>query len=154
LSLFNGVTTIHGEGALAASPISSITLPSSVVRLNTWAFSGCTNLSSINLNNIQYIGGESLRNTNLSGVIDLPNIIQIGDSVRGSSFYGCTGITEVNVGSNFTTFVGGGNFENCTGLTKFTGLSNLTSIPGRTFFNCNALSSVDIDWNKITNVDG
>ena len=152
LSLFNGITTIYKERGLAASSINSITLPSSVVRLDTWAFIGCTNLSSINLNNIQYIGGESLKNTNLSGVIDLPNVIQIGDSTRGSSFIGCTGITEVNVGSNFTTFVSGSNFENCTGLTKFTGLSNLTSIEGRTFYGCNALSSVDIDWNKITNV--
>ena len=152
LSLFNGITTIHGERGIATSPISSITLPSSVVTLNTWAFTGCTNLSSINLNNIQYIGGESLKNTKLSGIIDLPNVIQIGDSARGASFIGCTRITEVNVGSNFTTFVNGSNFENCTGLTKVTGLSNLTSIPGRTFYNCNELSSVDIDWNKITSV--
>lgn len=150
LSLFNGITTIKGEGGIIYSPISSITLPSSVVRLNTWAFAGCTNLSSINLNNIQYIGGESFIDTKLSGVIDLSNVIQIGDSSRGSSFRDCTSITEVNAGNNFTNFVNGSNFENCTGLTKFTGLSNLTSIAGRTFYNCNALSSVDIDWTKIT----
>ena len=43
-----------------------------------------------------------------------------------------------------------GLFAYLTGLQTVTGLSHLTSIPGALAASCSNLSSIDIDWSKIT----
>lgn len=96
----------------------SITIPDSVTKIGSGAFSGNTNISKLNLNNVSEIGN--------------------------SAFYGCTGITEVILS---TSNIGARAFAYCTGLrsvviygsgyhqddfanseTIFWGCNNLTSI--------------------------
>lgn len=127
---------------------------STIKTLYIFAFNQCTNLTSIDLSNIEHVGGEALRGTNLTGVINLPNVISIGDSTRAESFGYCENITEINIGSSFnadTTYMRY-VFNGCTNLEKVTGLNNITEIPGYMFQGCNKLSQVDIDWTKIVSV--
>ncbi len=127
---------------------------STIKTLYTFAFNNCTNLTSIDLSNIEHVGGEALRGTNLTGVINLPNVISIGDSSRAQSFGSCRNITEINIGSSFnddTTYMGY-VFANCTNLEKVTGLNNITEIPVYMFQGCNKLSQIDIDWTKIVSI--
>lgn len=127
---------------------------STIKRLYTFAFNQCTNLTSIDLSNIEHVGGEALRGTNLTGVINLPNVISIGDSARAESFGYCENITEINIGSSFnsdTTYMRYA-FNGCTNLEKVTGLNNITEIPNYMFQGCNKLSQVDIDWTKIVSI--
>ena len=46
----------------------------------------------------------------------------------------------------------GSAFSDCTNLQEVTGLSNITSIPQYMFNYCTSLTSVDIDWTKITTI--
>lgn len=134
LVLFTGVTTIGQE-----------------------AFKGCSSLSSINLDNIQYITMSAFQNSGISGIVNLPSLVRFLGRYNnynyvetGWNFAQCPNITEVNIGSSFDRFGGTGTFIDCSGLTKVTGLSNINYIPSSTFSGCTNLASVDIDWSKIT----
>lgn len=151
ISFFNGITTIDGM-VFSDSNISSMLLPSSVSILKDWAFSSCLNLTSINLDNIQYLYKGVFYNTGLTGTVNLSNIKQIGSNSGGICFWKCPNITEINCGNNLEQIVGDDNFMECTSLTKVTGLSNITSIPKGTFGFCTNLINVDIDWTKIISI--
>lgn len=128
---------------------------STIKSLYTFAFNACTSLTSIDLSNIEHVGGVAFAFTKLTGVINLPNVISIGDSQNGRSFRYCKNITEVNIGSSFnsdTTHMGN-VFNECSSLETVTGLSNITLIPEGMFSNCSSLQNIDIDWSKITTIE-
>lgn len=106
-------------------------------------FYGCSNLTSIGLNNIRAVGFQSFFQCGLTGVINLPLIQTIGGTVwnQGSSFQGCTGITEVHCGSGLTR-IGVSAFKDCTSLTTFSTTSTNFDIYDEAFSGCAALTSI------------
>ena len=135
-----------------------------ITGFQTWAFQGCSNLTSIGLNNIQYTGGETFTGcTSLTGIINLPSVIDIGDSNRGGTFFFFFNITQVNCGPNLNG-VGSKSFSSCTSLQSVTGLSNMNksasnangsavnTIPNELFYHCYDLESTDIDYSYIETI--
>lgn len=119
-------------------------------------FENATNLESIDLSNIQYIGWQSFVNTKLTGTLNLPSIKKIGDTgnQRGQCFQNCKQITSVTIGPNIEV-IGADAFNGCTSLQTVTGLNNLMSMPnGGVFRGCTSLTSADIDYSKVTAVPG
>ena len=90
-------------------------IPKSVTSIE-YAFSGCSNLTSI-------IIPESVTNIGVS------------------AFYGCSGLTSFNIPESVTS-IGDGAFESCTGLTSITIPSNVTSIGAGAFTGCSSLTKV------------
>ena len=140
--LFNGITTLDNQ-IFSDSNISSITLPSTITTLKDWAFSSCTSLTSINLDNVQYIYKAAFYNcTSLAIELNSSSI----QSLDKKAFFG-SGITKVklsNLSSLYTNYNQNGKvFGNCTSLTEadFTG-STITTIDG--FYGCTNLASVTI----------
>ena len=100
-------------------------------------------------------------NTNITGTPDFSSITKINIiSSCQSMFYGCTGITGVNL-SSLTTV--GGNyacsamFQNCTGITGTIDLSSLTTISGvngcqHMFHGCTGITGA-IDLSSLTSVN-
>ena len=88
--------------------------------IGQYAFSGCTELTSITLSE---------------------NITSIG----GYAFSGCTGLTSITLPENITS-IGDYAFENCSNLTTFTvqESNNTISIGRSIFYRCNNLSSINI----------
>lgn len=125
---------------------------STIKTLYTYAFNACTNLTSIDLSNIEYVGGQAFSFTNLTGIINLPNVIQIGNSERGRAFYNCIGITEVNIGDKFQSFVNDSHFANCSGLQKVSMEAKCPDIPTGVFDHCTALSTFDVDMSEVENI--
>lgn len=117
----------------------------SVTRLEMSPFQGTTNLKSIDLSNIQFINQQCFNNSGLTGTINLPSLTE----TQAYPFANCNSITQFNFSSSLTT-PGEGLFAYLTGLQTVTGLSHLTSIPGALAASCSNLSSIDIDWSKIT----
>ena len=72
-----------------------------LINLNVYAFALTSNLTTIDLTNIQHIGGQAFYGSGITGVINLPNIVSFGDSAKMDSFRACTNITEVNIGPSF-----------------------------------------------------
>lgn len=117
-------------------------------------------------------GGSSIgitREVSSQGVYQMPstnfsfslpsNATDIGAYAMYNAFYGCTGITSVDL-SNLTTISGGAAlynaFHGCTGITSLN-LSSLTTISGSqamysTFYGCTSITSVNLS--SLTTIEG
>lgn len=132
-------------------------------KIGNYAFSGCSNLISIVIDDsVKEIGVEAFHSckslteiiipdcvTNIgqyafSGCKSLTEIV-IPDCVRfiaNGCFYNCSGLTSVTIGSGVTS-IGLVAFNGCTSLTSVTIPSSVTRI-GSSFKNCSGLTSVTI----------
>lgn len=96
--------------------ITTVNLPSSITQIGSSTFSGCANLTNINLGNIRSIGyGGFMNCTSLITV----NLTGITSSVGTSAFQGCTNLTTIDL-SDSVTAIGATAFQNCTSLTSIT----------------------------------
>lgn len=117
---------------------------------------GCTTI------NTQYILNEAYKNnTIITGAVDMSGvqIMGSGRNVCSSMFYGCTGITSVNLSSLTTISSINGlssAFERCTGITSVD-LSSLTSLTTNSamsncFKECSGL--VSVSFPSLTTITG
>ena len=96
----------------------------------------------------------------ITSPINMADVREIsGTYALSEAFYGCTGLTSIDL-SNLTTVSGNYSmsnaFQGCTGLTSID-LSSLTTISGTngiyyTFYGCNKLTSVDLS--ALTTISG
>ena len=94
-------------------------IPSYITSIGSYAFYGCSGLTSISL----------------------PSTLT---SIGSYAFYGCSGLTSISLPSTLTS-IGNSAFSGCSGLTGALDLSNctsLTSIGGFAFYNCSNLDSI------------
>ena len=99
-----------------------------VTNIKAYAFSGCTNLTSVTIGN---------------GVT----------SIGQDAFNGCTGLTTVNWNATACTKAGDyhGIFAGCTKLATVNIGNNVTIIPKDSFYNCTGLTSIKIG-NSVTSI--
>ncbi|MCB4807959.1 leucine-rich repeat domain-containing protein [Tamlana sp. 62-3] len=120
------VTSVVANAFEGDSNITSVNLPSTVKEIGAWAFSGCSSLTSLDTADITIIGSNILRGTNgittldlssvttidsnglgrvtnLTGVLDLPNIETLGPyAFVGPDTADGTHITGLNLGGSLT----------------------------------------------------
>ncbi len=100
----------------------STVIPNSVTSIDSYAFSGCTGLTSI----------------------EIPNsVTRIGTG----AFKGCTGLTSIEI-PNSVTFIGIGTFLDCTGLTSIEIPNSVTLIGTKAFWRCTNLKSIKVPAGK------
>ena len=97
--LFNGCTSLENIDDFIAS----------VTYIDTSAFTGCTDLTSVTI----------------------PNSVT---SIGSYAFINCAGLTSVEIPDSVTS-IGDYAFGNCTGLTSITIPDSVTSIGGSAFYN-------------------
>ena len=88
------VTTIEEDFTCTnvdKADITSVTLPASVDTIDGSAFKGASNLESINLENVEYIGSYAFYYATSLEEVDLSSAIQIGDY----AFTNCTALTDI-----------------------------------------------------------
>ena len=90
------------------NPRSSFSIPNSVTGIGSYAFDGCTGLTSVTIPD---------------------SVTTIGDY----AFYGCTGLTSVSIPDSVTT-IGDYAFRGCTGLTSVTIPDSVTSVGYSAFY--------------------
>ena len=105
-----------------------MTIPSSVTKISSSAFSGCSGLTSLT---IPY------------GVT----------SIDWGTFYGCSGLTSLTIPYGVTS-IGGQAFSGCSGLTSFTIPSSVTEIGKEAFYGCRGLASLTIPSSVTSIGDG
>jgi hypothetical protein len=118
-----------------------------VAHIGGFAFSGCTNLTSVTIPNSVTSMGDSVFSgcTSLTSVTFLNSITGIGPQ----AFYGCTSLTNVIIGNGVTS-IGQQAFYNCASLTSVTLPNSVTSI-GRQAFSGSSLTNVTIP-NSVTSI--
>lgn len=88
-----GVETIGGGAFDSNTGITSVSLPSSVKRIEEGAFYECGSLTGIKLSKTEYIGREAFAG---SGIISV-TIPETTVSVEGNPFIFCNSLTEIKV---------------------------------------------------------
>ena len=131
--------------------ITNLVIPNSVTNINKSAFSGCTGLTSIEVDtgNTKYDSRndcnaiiETATNTLIAGCRNtiIPNSVT---SIGGSAFYGCRGLTSITIPESVTS-IGNYAFRGCSSLTFVTIGNSVRSIGEYTFWGCSGLTSVTI----------
>ena len=149
ITIPDGVTSIgdHFSGVVG---LTSIIISSSVIYIGS--FSGCDNLTSINVNvnNPNYSSQNGILYDKLkTQILHVPQLITgsitIPDSITsiGTWFTGKTGLTSITLGSGVMS-IDYNAFYNCNGLTSVIIGNNVKSIAPYAFIYCTRLTSITL----------
>ena len=161
ITLEEGLTVVPSH-LCATTGITEIAIPSTVKEIEYSAFEGCTNLSSVDLGNVEAISFDvfkgctsltsitipkSLKSGAISPVFtnctDLTNIkLEEGLTVVPSYLCATTGITEIAIPSTVKK-IEYSAFEGCTNLSSVD-LENIEAISFDVFKDCTSLTSITI----------
>ena len=127
--LSNSIISIGDYAFYGCTSLTSIEIPNSVTNIGKSALEGCNDLKSIALpfigngsykTHFGYIfGANSYRDNNCVPTSLKKVIVTNTTSISDHSFYGCTGLTSIEI-PNSVTSIGYSAFYNCTGLTSIT----------------------------------
>ena len=152
--------------------LNSIIIPNSVESIGMQAFSGCTALTSVNINGVEgcsvpdtikHIDCEAFSGCSALTAINIPNSVEyIGQMAFGGcigltslvvpnsvtdidkfAFSDCTRLTSIHIADSVEN-IGEWAFSDCTRLTSVTLSKSLKEISDRTFCGCTALKSLTI----------
>lgn len=136
-----------GTQAFYNCMLTSVTIPSSVNAINSWAFYGCEALRSVSVpSSVTDIGEGAFWNCSSLESINLSS--SIIDIKRGT-FYGCKSLTSVEIPAS-VIIIGEKAFEKCLNLNSVEISPSATIIEESAFQDCYSLSSVTIPSSVIT----
>ncbi|MCR5822109.1 MAG: leucine-rich repeat protein [Bacteroidales bacterium] len=143
----NTVTEIDFE-AFDSQPLTSITIPESVITIGSYAFENCSSLQSVEIgSSVTNIYNGCFEGCSGLSSITIPSAVT---SIYWDAFKGCTGLTTVVFNAtNCTTMCGTSNspqthlaFSGCPNLRTVIIGSNVTNIPSYAFYNITSLDTV------------
>ena len=138
ISIKEGTVSISGFAFRGCSSLTSVTIPNSVTRIDTYAFSGCGLISVTIPDTVTEIGDWAF--SDCSGLTSM-TISNAVTSIGYQAFYGCYSLTSVTI-PNSVTSIGTEAFSECSGLTSVTIPNSVTSIGKYAFEDCNGLTSL------------
>ena len=134
------------SAAISPKPTGAVTIPSAlggkpVTCIGSYAFSGCSGLTSVSIpNSVTDIGIETFADCSGLTSVTIPNsVTSIGDS----AFSGCSGLTSVTI-PNSVMYIGWLAFSVCNGLTSVTIGDGVTIIGLQAFYNCSRLTNITV----------
>ena len=147
-SVAYSVTSI-GEWAFSrCSDLTSVTIGNRVTSIGYEAFYACEGLTSVTIgNSVTSIGEEAFYSCRSLTSITIPNSVT---SLGNSAFAWCSGLTSVTIGNSVTS-IRQEAFRNCSGLTNITIPNSVTSLGTSAFYYCTGLTSVTIG-NSVTSI--
>lgn len=152
-----GVLTISKTNATCGPRykdlVKSVVIESSVSNIQSYSFSGFTNLTSVTFLGPLNIGYSAFQDCTSLTSVTIPASVT---SIDNSAFSGCSGLTSVTYkgtsdpGSSFAAFTDCSKltsaFYGCSGLTgSLTIPSSVTSIGIAAFSSCSKLTSIEVD---------
>ena len=149
---YNNYTSNDKIGSYAfkgCSGLTSLNLPASITSIGEGAFEGCSGLTSLNLPaGITSIGDDAFWDCSRLTSLNLPaSITSIGESAFG----GCSGLTSLNLPTGITS-IGDYAFYGCSGLTSINLPASILSIGDYAFSYCRGLTSIYVYAEKVPRI--
>ena len=142
----NRVTSISSYAFAGCSSLTSVVIPNSVTSIGEGAFNGCGLTSVTILNSVTSIGSYAFYDCcSLTSVI-IPNSVT---SIGEGAFFGCSSLTSITI-PNSVASISEETFE-CSGLTSVIIPESVTSVGISAFSGCSSLISITIP-NSVTNI--
>ena len=145
----DSVTSIGSYAFYGCSSLTSITIPNSVTSIGNWAFEETPWYNNLS-DGVIYIGKVLYE---YKGTMPANTSINIKDgivSISPLAFSDCSSLTSVTI-PNSVTSIGHGAFYRCTSLTSVTIPQSVTSIEDNVFASCSSLTSITIP-NSVTSI--
>ena len=123
------------------SSLTSIVIPDSVTSINVGTFSGCSSLASIVIpDSVTSIGEEAFSEcSGLTSIVIPDSVTSIGER----AFSGCSSLTSIVIPDSVTS-INVGTFSRCSSLASIVIPDSVTSINQGAFSNCSGLTSIVI----------
>ncbi|MEE1504298.1 MAG: leucine-rich repeat protein [Acutalibacteraceae bacterium] len=151
LDIPNNVKTIEESAFSGCSSLPEVCVPDSVEDIQKNAFSNCSSLQKAEFPETL----TKLSNSVLSGCKNLKEfeIPEYAMVIEANALKGCASITKFTVptGKNGVYIIGNSAFYGCEGLTSINIPTELTTINPSVFANCKSLAKIEIP-NNITNI--
>ncbi len=98
---------------LNGEEVKDLVIPNSVTSIGSFAFDGCTGLTSVTIpNSVASIGANALYGCSSLTSVTIPNSVT---SIGANAFYGCSSLTSVTIPSSVKS-IGQYAFNNCSSL--------------------------------------
>ena len=124
---------------LNGSLVTDLKIPQTVTSICSYAFSGCTGLTSVTIpEGVTKIGDYAFSDCSSLTSVTIPSSVT---TIGSSAFKGCTNLTSVTIPEGVTV-IGSSAFSGCSGLTSVTIPEGVTSIGNSAFWGCSGLTSV------------
>ena len=144
------VTSIGNNAFSGCWDLTSIQIPNSVTSIGKYAFAGCESLTSIEIpNSVTSIGNEAFMFCKSLTSIQIPDSVT---SIGNYAFSDCSSLTSIEI-PNSVTSIGNLAFSGCSSLTSIVIPNSVTSIGDGAFIECTSLTSIQIP-NSVTNIGG
>ncbi|MCQ2261371.1 MAG: leucine-rich repeat domain-containing protein [Bacteroidales bacterium] len=128
-------------------PITSVSLPNSVIHIGEKAFSYCSSLTDISIpNSVSYIGEKAFSYCSSLIDISIPNSVA---AIERATFSGCISLENITI-PNAVTSIGDSAFKDCRSLTKVNIGDSDTAIGSYAFAHCSSLTEITIGRNVNT----
>lgn len=135
-------TESWGETFALCTSLKTINLPKSVTTIKDEAFSGCTALENINLENIKIIGNDRWDEGAFAGCTSLKTInLEKAVKIHPNAFYRCTSLETVKLDN--LEVLEASAFDGCTSLKSIVA-NKLDTIETHAFNDCINLKKVEL----------
>ncbi len=145
----NTITEIGDSAFSGCNELSAIEIPNSVSKIGVSAFSYCKALKSITVpGSVETIGNEAFYSCSALANVTLENGIR---NIGEYAFANCSSLTKVVI-PNSVRNMGSAVFENCANIESAKLSENLTTIPHSSFKGCYSLKTVSFS-SSLTNIE-
>lgn len=116
-------------------------IPNGIITIGSYAFSGCTGLTSLSIpSTVTNIGSSAFRKCTGLTSINIPNSV---GTIGAFAFDGCSALVSVGLPNSITS-IGRDTFNGCSNLSSIVIPSTVTSIGEFAFFGCKSIPSLVI----------